>query len=56
MDFGETMNADLRWGSRLAPNGRTVYFTGATKIWRLALGSWVPTGAPSTPGSRTNRQ
>lgn len=55
VDLGETVNANLPWGSRLAPNGRTVYFTGATKIWRLALGSWVSTGARSAPDSRTMR-
>lgn len=41
VDLGGAANADLPWGARLAPNGRTVYFTGATKIWSLPLGTWL---------------
>jgi len=46
LDLGDRVNADLPWGARLAPGGRAVYFTGATKIWRLALGSWEPAHLP----------
>ncbi|MGH7690167.1 MAG: hypothetical protein ACREN3_11230 [Gemmatimonadaceae bacterium] len=50
VDLGSAANADLPWGARLSPDGRTVYYTGASKIWSLALGSWVSTRGPPTAG------
>lgn len=44
MDLGDAINQDLPWGSRLSPDYRTVYFTGATKIWSLSLGAWLAPG------------
>lgn len=41
MDLGDLVNQDIPWGARLSPDGRTVYFTGATKIWSLSLASWL---------------
>ncbi|MDE3172410.1 MAG: hypothetical protein KGN74_04995 [Gemmatimonadota bacterium] len=49
VDLGNAVNADLPWGARLAPDHLTVYFTGATRIWRLALASWAPARGRSTP-------
>lgn len=44
MDLGDAINADMPWGSHLAPDGRTVYFTGNSGIWRLSLDSWLRHG------------
>ncbi|MGH8179483.1 MAG: hypothetical protein ACRETR_00735, partial [Steroidobacteraceae bacterium] len=41
LDLGDAINADMPWGSHLAPDGRTVYFTGNSGIWRLSLDSWL---------------
>jgi WD40-like Beta Propeller Repeat len=41
IDLGDTANADLPWGFRLAPDHETVYFTGSTKVWSLSLRSWA---------------
>ena len=41
IDLGDALNRDLPWGYHLSPDHRTVYFTGATKIWGLSLGPWV---------------
>lgn len=41
IDLGDALNRDLPWGYHLSPDHRTVYFTGATKIWSLSLGPWV---------------
>ena len=45
-DLGDAVNADLPAGARLAPDGRTVYLSGSTKVWRLALGSWLTSHSP----------
>jgi hypothetical protein len=37
VDLGDVVNEDVPWGARLSPDHRTVYFTGATKIWSLSL-------------------
>jgi hypothetical protein len=52
IDLGDSVNHDVPWGARLAPDGRTLYFTGATKIWRLSLSSWLqhPQGPPCPRG------
>jgi hypothetical protein len=42
LDLGDIINRDIPWGSRLSPDHRTVYFTGATKIWSLSLAPWLP--------------
>lgn len=41
IDLGDAINRDMPWGSRLAPDGRTVYFTGHSGIWRLSLTPWL---------------
>jgi hypothetical protein len=41
LDLGDTANHDIPWGSRLSRDQRTVYFTGATKIWELSLEPWL---------------
>ncbi|MGH8181792.1 MAG: hypothetical protein ACRETR_12535 [Steroidobacteraceae bacterium] len=41
VDLGDAINADMPWGSHLAPDGRTVYFTGNSGIWRLSLDPWL---------------
>lgn len=41
IDLGDAANRDIPWGSHLAPDGRTVYFTGQSGIWRLSLAPWL---------------
>jgi WD40-like Beta Propeller Repeat len=41
IDLGDMINRDRPWGSRLAPDGRTVYFTGNSDIWQLSLTPWL---------------
>lgn len=41
IDLGDVINRDMPWGSHLAPDGRTVYFTGNSGIWRLSLDPWL---------------
>lgn len=41
IDLGDVANADLPWGPRLAPDGRSVFVTGRSGIWRLDLGQWL---------------
>lgn len=41
IDLGDVVNKDIPWGSRLAPDGRTVYFTGQSGIWQLSLEPWL---------------
>lgn len=40
-DLGDAVNQDLPWGGKLSLDHRTVYFTGATKIWSLSLDPWL---------------
>jgi hypothetical protein len=41
VDLGDVVNKDVPWGSHIAPDGRSVYFTGQTGIWRLSLAPWL---------------
>jgi len=41
IDLGDAANSDGPWGSHVAPDGRTLYFTGNTGIYRLALDPWL---------------
>ncbi|MDE2448384.1 MAG: PD40 domain-containing protein [Gammaproteobacteria bacterium] len=41
IDLGDAVNRDMPWGSHLAPDGHTVYFTGNSGIWRLSLDPWL---------------
>jgi len=41
IDLGDVANKDMPWGSHLAPDGHTVYFTGQSGIWRLSLLPWL---------------
>ncbi|HZT02151.1 MAG TPA: hypothetical protein VFA39_07820 [Steroidobacteraceae bacterium] len=41
LDLGDLINRDMPWGSHLAPDSRTVYFTGNSGIWRLSLEPWL---------------
>lgn len=41
IDFGAMVNKDIPWGSHLAPDGHTVFFTGQSGIWRLSLVPWL---------------
>jgi hypothetical protein len=40
-DLGDAVNSDVPWGSHIAPDGRSIYFTGRTGIWRLSLEPWL---------------
>lgn len=44
IDLGNAVNEDMPCGSHLAPDGRTVYFTGQSGIWRLSLQPWLGPG------------
>jgi hypothetical protein len=41
IDLGDAVNKDMPWGSHLAPNGHSIYFTGQSGIWRLDLQPWL---------------
>lgn len=41
IDFGDTLNKDLPWGSHLDPDGHTIYFTDNSGIERLSLAPWL---------------
>ncbi len=41
VDLGDIVNRDLPRGSHLAPDGHTVFFTGQSGVWRLALHPWL---------------
>lgn len=49
VDLGDAVNHDIPWGSHIALDGRSAYFTGQTGIWRLSLASWLD-------AHRTSRQ
>jgi hypothetical protein len=42
-DLGDAINSDSPAGARLAPDGHTLYFSGATHIWKLSLAPWLVT-------------
>lgn len=41
IDLGEAVNKDVPWGSHIAPDGNTIYFTGKSGISRLSLEPWL---------------
>lgn len=41
VDLGAAANQDGPWGAHLGPDHRTLFYTGNTHIWRLALTSWL---------------
>ncbi|GAB3790726.1 TolB-like translocation protein [Dyella agri] len=41
IDLGDTVNKDGPWGSHIASDGHSVYFTGQSGIWRLDLAPWL---------------
>jgi hypothetical protein len=41
IDLGDTVNGDGPWGSHLASDDHTIYFTGNSGIWRLSLDPWL---------------
>lgn len=41
IDLGDAVNQDIPWGSHMAFDGRAIYFTGNSGIWRLALEPWL---------------
>lgn len=41
VDLGDAVNTDIPWGSHIALDGRSVYFTGQTGIWHLSLEPWL---------------
>ena len=41
VDLGDVINKDIPWGAHLAPDGRTVYYTGQSGIWQLSLSEWL---------------
>lgn len=55
IDLGATANSDMPWGAHLAPDGRTVYFTGQSGIWRLSLEPWLRRHAAGEPGNPVAR-
>lgn len=53
LDFGDSVNQDLPWGSHLAPDGHTVYVTGRSGIWRLDIRPWLNRRAPASASGPT---
>ncbi len=41
IDLGDALNKDLPWGAHLAPDGRNVYVTGNSGIWKISLDPWL---------------
>ena len=41
VDLGDDLNEDLPWGAHLAPDGRNVYVTGNSGIWKISLDPWL---------------
>ena len=41
IDLGDAVNKDMPWGSHLAPDGHSIYFTGQSGIWKLDLRPWL---------------
>jgi hypothetical protein len=41
IDLGDVVNKDLPWGSHIAPDRRSIYFTGQSGIWHLSLKHWL---------------
>jgi len=41
IDLGAVANKDMPWGSHIAPDGHSVYFTGQSGIWKLDLQPWL---------------
>lgn len=48
IDLGDTVNKDMPWGSHVAPDGRSIYFTGQSGIWQLDLWPWLRQHAAAT--------
>lgn len=41
IDLGDVVNQDIPWGSHMAFDGRAIYFTGDSGIYRLSLQPWL---------------
>lgn len=41
IDLGDDLDKDIPWGSHLAPDGRNVYVTGNSGIWKISLEPWL---------------
>ena len=41
IDLGAAANKDMPWGSHIAPDGHSVYFTGQSGLWQLDLQPWL---------------
>jgi len=41
IDLGSVVNKDIPWGSHIAPDGHSVYFTGQSGLWKLDLQPWL---------------
>lgn len=41
IDLGDDLNKDLPWGSHLAPDAHTIYFTGNSGIQKFSLEPWL---------------
>jgi hypothetical protein len=48
IDMGDAVNADIPWGSHLSLDGRSVYVTGNSGIWRLSLEPWLERSHPAS--------
>lgn len=55
IDLGDAINRDIPWGAHLAPDGRTVYVTGKSGIWRLSLAPWLRQHARRRPSGDAAR-
>ena len=41
IDLGDDINSELPWGAHVAPDSRSVYYTGQSGLWRLSLEPWL---------------
>jgi hypothetical protein len=41
INLGAVVNKDIPWGSHIAPDGHSVYFTGQSGLWQLDLQPWL---------------
>jgi hypothetical protein len=55
-DLGDVVNQDAPWGARLAPDQRTLYFTGSTHIWRISLKPWLSAPGAMSPCATQSRR
>ncbi|HEX3986064.1 MAG TPA: hypothetical protein VHX13_05570 [Acidobacteriaceae bacterium] len=54
IDFGDSLNRDLPWGSHLSPDGHSVYVTGQSGIRQISLDPWLKAHQNAELSGRTH--